>query len=117
MPSPSLSSRLSHMLDAIAQIETQTAGLSFEEFAEDRFRQLGIERCLEIVSEASRHIPDDVKARHAVIPWRRVGDIGNRLRHAYQAVDSAMIWEISTRELSELQLTVERIMRDSETEP
>jgi len=51
-------------------------------FAADRFRQLGIERCLEIISEASRHIPDDAKARHPEIPWRRVADIGNRIRHS-----------------------------------
>jgi uncharacterized protein with HEPN domain len=78
----SLRARLSHMLEAIAFIEANKSP-TFEECRQDRFRQLGIERCLEIVSEASRHIPDEIKTRRPDIPRRRVGDFGNRLRHAY----------------------------------
>ena len=62
--SPSLRDRLSHILEVIAQIEANTQGLSFDEFRADRFRQLGVERCLEIISEASRHIPEEIKTRH-----------------------------------------------------
>ena len=112
MASINLRSRLSHMLEAIAHIEANRIG-TFEEFREDRFRQLGIERCLEIVSEASRHVPEELKAQHPEIPWRRVGDIGNRLRHAYHAVDSVIVWEIVTSELLDLRSTIEAIMRES----
>ena len=112
MPPPPLRARLAHMLDAMVQIETHTAGLDFEEFAKDRFRQLGIERCLEIVSEASRHVPDGIKARYTHIPWRQVGDIGNRLRHAYHAVDSAIVWEIVNGELLELRRFVNELIQE-----
>ncbi|MBL8906054.1 MAG: DUF86 domain-containing protein [Rhizobiales bacterium] len=101
------------MLEAIAQIEANIENLGFEEFRADRFRQLGIERCLEIISEASRHIPAAVKARHGTVPWRRIGDIGNRLRHAYHAIDSAIVWNIVTGELRDLKQTLEEIMREA----
>jgi uncharacterized protein with HEPN domain len=114
MTAPPLSARLSHVVDAIARIEANIKNLSFEEFRSDRFRQLGIERCLEIISEASRYVPDEIKARHSELPWRRVADIGNRLRHAYHAVDSAIIWEIVTRELPEFRRIIERIIQESE---
>ena len=106
MAGPSIAERLSHILEAIAHIERNTAGLDLELFRADRFRQLGVERCLEIISEASRHIPDDAKARHPQIPWRRVGDIGNRIRHAYHAVDSEIVWEIVTGELAVLKSAI-----------
>src|SRR5437762_12035974 len=89
MAAPPLSARLSHVLDAIGQIEENTEGLSFQQFSRDKFRQLGVERCLEIISEASRHVPEDIKLRYNAVPWRRIADIGNRLRHAYHAVSSA----------------------------
>lgn len=109
MAKPEFVDRLGHMLDAITHIESQTAGLDLEGFRADRFRQLGIERCLEIISEASRHIPDDLKASHPEIPWRQVADIGNRIRHAYHVVDSEIVWEIATVELTILKTALHAI--------
>ena len=53
-----------------------------------------LERFLEIVSEASRHIPMELKAASPLIRWRRIADIGNHLRHAYQHVDVDILWGI-----------------------
>ena len=111
MAKPSSSERLRHILDAILVIQHQTSGLTFEAFNEDRFRRLGIERCLEIISEASRHIPDDLKKVHPEIPWLRVADIGNRIRHAYHAVDSQIVWEIVNSELHTLRAAIESMTR------
>lgn len=55
MAKPAAADRIPHILTAIQEIETNTSGLTLDEFKENRFRQLGIERCLEIISEASRH--------------------------------------------------------------
>jgi uncharacterized protein with HEPN domain len=91
MAKPSQAERLQHVLEAIEDIEVRTNGLSLEAFNQDRFLRLGIERCLEIISEASRHIPGELKAAHPEIPWVRVADIGNRIRHSYHAVDSEIV--------------------------
>jgi uncharacterized protein with HEPN domain len=63
--------RLRHILDAIARIETLTAGKAFEDYAADWVTRDAVERNLERVSEASRHIPSEIKARHKDIAWRR----------------------------------------------
>ena len=110
MSKPTSAQRLEHMLEAIGQIESHTAGIVDEKaFATDRFRQLGIERCLEIVSEASRHIPAEQTAMHPEIPWRQLADIGNRIRHSYHAVDSGIVWAIITNELPKLKLVLQTI--------
>ena len=106
MVRPTNAERLSHMIDAIEQIEAQIVGLDQRSFASNRFRQLGIERCLEIISEASRHIPNDAQLRHPEIPWRQVADIGNRIRHSYHAIDSGIVWDIVTGELLTLKAAV-----------
>lgn len=103
--------RISHILTAIQEIETNTSGLSLDEFKENRFRQLGIERCLEIICEASRHLPDVLKDSHPEIPWRRISDMGNRIRHAYHAVDSDIIWEIVVGELPDLRNALTEMAR------
>ena len=106
MAEPTLTERLSHMLEAIEHIIARTADVDQHAFADDRFTQLGVERCLEIISEASRHIPDHLKSAHPSIPWRRIADIGNRIRHAYHAVDSEIVWLITKDDLPDLKATL-----------
>jgi uncharacterized protein with HEPN domain len=81
--------RFRHMLDAVARLETPTAGRTFEDYAADWVIRNAVERNLERVAEASRHIPSELEARHKGIDWRRLAGIGNILRDAYPIVDES----------------------------
>jgi uncharacterized protein with HEPN domain len=99
-PSPVL--RLTDIVEAIANIRSEMAGVSLEAFEADWRKRWLIERGVEIISEASRHLPDELKARHPVIPWRQVADIGNVLRHEYQRVAPDVLWRLAQDDLSPL---------------
>jgi uncharacterized protein with HEPN domain len=114
MARPTLADRARHILDAIAKIEAFTADKTFEDYLADDMRRHAIERCLEIASEASRHIPREMKARHAEIAWRGVADFGNVLRHDYPNVKDRRVWEIVIHDLGPLKAAVARIARDLE---
>jgi uncharacterized protein with HEPN domain len=77
-------------------------------------RRHAVERCLEIVSEASRYVPREATPRHAEIPWRGVADFGNVLRHDYPRVKDRRVWEIVTHDLSPLRAAVGTILHDLE---
>jgi uncharacterized protein with HEPN domain len=49
---------------------------------------------IEIISEASRHLSDELKARHPEIPWPKVAGIGNVLRHDYELVAHDVLWRV-----------------------
>jgi uncharacterized protein with HEPN domain len=110
---PTLGDRLIHILDAIDTIEKGLAGKSFQDFSDDLLLRLAVERSYEIVSEASRHIPADMKDRETQINWRRMADLGNWLRHAYHRIDAAVLWDIAESDLTPLRLFVARIVRES----
>jgi uncharacterized protein with HEPN domain len=71
-----------------------------------------VERNLERISEASRHIPTDLKARHPNVGWRLVADLGNVLRHAYDQVIDGRIWQIVTSDLAPLKAPVEAMLQE-----
>jgi uncharacterized protein with HEPN domain len=97
------------ILQAIANIEADTAGLDFVRFVADRrVRQL-VERNLEIISEASRRITDRLKATEPDIPWQEIAGIGNVLRHDYGAVRPDILWGVRTHRLAALEAAVQRI--------
>jgi uncharacterized protein with HEPN domain len=109
-----LADRLRHILDAIAAVQAYTEGRSYEDYLADAMRRHAIERCLEIVSEASRHVPRAAKARHPEIAWRGVADFGNVLRHDYPNVKDRRVWEIVTDDLGPLKAVVAAILHDLE---
>jgi uncharacterized protein with HEPN domain len=97
------------ILQAIANIEADRADLDFERFAADRrVRQL-VERNLEIISEASRRLPEQEKATEPGTPWREIAGIGNVLRHDYGEIRPEVLWGVRTHRLAALKASVERI--------
>ena len=84
--------RLRDILENIDAIEAFTAGMAFGEFARDRKTVYAVTRALEIISEASRRLPDELKTRHPEIDWPAVAAAGNVYRHEYEVVDDALVW-------------------------
>jgi uncharacterized protein with HEPN domain len=109
---PSLADRVRHILEAIGEIDRALAGKSYDEFAADRLLRAAIERFLEMISEASRYVPDDAKATENAIDWQRMADFGSRLRHAYHSVDPRIVWQIAKTDLEPLKRFIEQIVRD-----
>jgi uncharacterized protein with HEPN domain len=112
MPRAPVADRLRHMLDAIARIETLTVGKSIEDYAADWLTRDAVERNLEGVSEASRHVPSDLKAQHKNVRWRAVAGLGNVLRHDYPQVKDPRVWRIVSHDLAPLKAAVEAMLQE-----
>src|SRR5207253_11050906 len=82
---------LRHILEAIANIEADTAGYDFGKFRVDRRARQLVERNLEILSEASRRLPTALKEGEAHVTWRAIAGMGDVLRHAYHETDSTIM--------------------------
>ncbi|WP_292396182.1 HepT-like ribonuclease domain-containing protein [Mesorhizobium sp.] len=94
-------------------ISAATAGKTLDNFRDDWLLRHGVERGIEINSEATRHIPDDLIALAPEIPWKQIRGIGNILRHEYYKTSDAIVWAVVTDSLSPLRLAVERILEAS----
>lgn len=68
---------LEELLDYIEQARLYTRDMTFEQYASDRKTQRAVERCIEVISEASRHLPQEAKDKRPEIPWGDVAGIGN----------------------------------------
>ena len=90
------------MLDNIARIERYTAGYDFMQFAADEKCQDAVLHCLLRLSEAARLLGERAEAVAPGLPWPQVRGIGNRLRHEYQEVDKAIIWNLIEKDLGTL---------------
>jgi uncharacterized protein with HEPN domain len=99
----SLIPRLTDIIGAIERVNSVLADVSLEVFENDWQRQWLVERGVEIISEASRHLPDDLKARNPAIPWQKVAGIGNVLRHNYESIAAPVLWKLVQADLPTLE--------------
>ena len=86
--------RLNDILDTIGHLNLLLRDKTLQDLQHDRITKAAFERFLEIISGATKNIPEDLKAQFPEIPWRRINDLGNHLRHAYNSVDEEVLWEI-----------------------
>lgn len=112
MPERSPRQRLQDILDAVTAVKQFVSGKTFENYlAEQMFRQ-AVERNIEIISEASRHLLDELKAEHPNVPWHDIAAIGNVLRHGHDIVDHMVLWNVATRDLPPLRRAIEEMIRE-----
>ena len=99
MPSSRPAIRFQDILDRIQLIRGYLAGMDQAAFDSDRRTRDAVERCLERISEAASKLGTDADRLAPGPPWKAVRSFGNIMRHTYDQVDPARIWEIVTRDL------------------
>jgi uncharacterized protein with HEPN domain len=104
--------RLEDIAEAIRGIEETLAGADLETFAANWTMQRAVERGLEIISEASRGLPEASKRNHTAVPWSQIAGIGNILRHEYHRVEASIIWNITVQHLPALSAAVDALLAD-----
>jgi uncharacterized protein with HEPN domain len=99
--------RLADIIEAIERIRCVLDGVTLEAFEQSWEKRWLVERGIEVISEASRHLTDDIKERRTEVPWSKVAGIGNVLRHAYDHVAPDVLWKLAQDDLA----TIESVCR------
>ena len=107
MPSRAEERSLRDILFHIDLATEFVAGFDRDTFRKDLRTLYAVTRCLEIISEASRRLPDDLKARHPAISWKQMAGAGNVYRHDYEDVAAQFVWDTVQRALPSLREVVE----------
>jgi uncharacterized protein with HEPN domain len=107
MPSKQADTALRDILHHVDLAASFSAGFDRASFKLDIKTVSAVTRCLEIISEASRRLRDDMKARHPAIGWKQMAAAGNVYRHDYEDVAAEFVWETVQRALPPLQAAIE----------
>ena len=107
MPSKPADTALRDILHHIDLAAKFSAGSDRASFKHDLKTVYAVTRCLEIISEASRRLPNDLKTRHPAIGWKQMAGAGNIYRHDYEDVAAEFVWETVERALPPLRTAIE----------
>jgi uncharacterized protein with HEPN domain len=87
------------MIEVATRVREVLGDLSIEALEADWQRHRLLRRRIEIIPEASRHLPNEMKACHPAIPWAKVAGIGNVLRHGYEDIAAPILWKLVREDL------------------
>ena len=101
---------LGDILEAAGLLAKYTSGLTLDDFAENIEKQDSVARRLEIIGEAVKGLPQDLRDRYPAVPWRDITGARDVLVHEYFRIDIDLAWDMVQKDIPKLAAQVERIL-------
>jgi uncharacterized protein with HEPN domain len=102
---------LEDILESVANIREYVGGFVFETFAKDKKTLHAVIRNLEVIGEAAKKIPSEIRAKSQDIDWKRISGLRDILVHEYFGVDLEILWDIVQNEIPVLESKVRTLLR------
>ena len=94
MPSKNPKQRFADILADIDFLQQHTASLELSEFSSNKLIVYAVERALSRISEAGTRLKGQAESLAPEQPWKQIRALGNRIRHEYDHLEAAVLWEI-----------------------
>ncbi len=103
---------LRHILDECSYIVSVSENLLLKDFVEDETLKRAVVRSLEIIGEATKKIPADIKIKYNTIQWKNMAGMRDRLIHDYFGVNYSIVWDVMKNKIPDLHIQISEVLKE-----
>ncbi len=103
---------LEDIVEGAEKIERFTDGMSYEEFERDEKTVDAVLRNLEVIGEAAKNVPEDVRREYSEVPWAEMAGMRDKLIHGYATIELEIVWTTVEEDVPELIPALNAVMDD-----
>jgi len=103
---------LTDILKALEAIEGFVEGMKFEDFKKDDKTSSAVIRKFEIIGEATKKIPDNIRQEYTTVPWREMAGMRDKLIHFYFGVNYNLLWQTIKNRIPQIKPVISQILQD-----
>ncbi|WP_182022757.1 HepT-like ribonuclease domain-containing protein [Haloquadratum walsbyi] len=105
---------LDDILDGVEKIKRYTREMTYEEFVDDSKTVDAVLRNFEVIGEAAKNVPDEIRQEYDDVPWSEMTGMRDKLIHGYATVELQIVWTTIQEEVPSLGAQIESVRDEIE---
>jgi uncharacterized protein with HEPN domain len=106
---------LQDILVAVNDIDSFVGNMTYEQFIRDRKTLNAVVRSIEVIGEASKNIPESIRAKYKELPWKQMAGMRDKLIHGYFGIDTETIYKAAKTNIPQLKEPIQKMLKEQES--
>lgn len=104
------------MLESMERAENFVEGMEYDDFSKDEKTSFAVIRCIEVMGEAAKRIPETTRKKYPEIPWKSIAGMRDKVIHFYFGVNLEKVWLVVKEDLPKIKPKIRKILEDLQIE-
>ncbi len=103
---------LKDIIENMERAEEFIKGMSYDDFVKDTKTNFAVLRCIEIIGEATKHIPESIRLKYSDVPWKDIAGMRDKVIHFYFGIKLDRVWLVVKEDIQQIKPLIKKVLNE-----